>query len=118
MRRWVIIILLLVYPFQVALAVADKCCVTTPAGVTHHGAEPGFGATAAEPVFLADDDRSALADPHCAACTFGHSLYLPSDFVVVPEARHQTQAIAFIPPRLTSPPTVRLERPKWRAAAH
>ena len=50
MRRWVLIILLLAYPFQVALAVADKCCVTTPAGVTHHSVDQGPGATTAEPV--------------------------------------------------------------------
>jgi hypothetical protein len=118
MRRWVLIIMLLVYPFQVALAMADKCCVTTPAGVTHHSAEQGAGATSAEPVFLADDENSALADPHCPACTFGHSFYLPSDPVVMPAERHPTLNIAFIPPSLTSPPVARLERPKWPAAAH
>lgn len=117
MRRWVLIILLLVYPFQVALAMADKCCAMTPAGVTHHLAAPASGASAGEPMFLADDDSAALADPHCAACTFGHILYLPSAFVVTPEARHRTTRIAFIPPRPTSPPAARLERPKWTAAA-
>lgn len=118
MRRWVLIILLLVYPFQVALAMADKCCVTTPAGMTHHAAEPGSGTAAAAPVFLVDDDRSALADPHCSACSFGHSLYLPSEFVMMRAVRHQTLGIGFIAPRLTSPPMARLERPKWPAAAH
>jgi hypothetical protein len=78
MRRWVFIILLLVYPFQVALAMADKCCAITSAGVTHHLAQSASGASAGEPVFVADDDSSALADPHCAACTFGHILYLPA----------------------------------------
>jgi hypothetical protein len=37
MRPWVLIILLLVYPFQVALAMAAQRCATPPAGVTHHG---------------------------------------------------------------------------------
>jgi hypothetical protein len=118
MRRWVLIILLLVYPFQVSLAMADKCCAMTSAGVTHHLAQSESGASTGEPVFVADDDSSALTDPHCAACTFGHILYLPSDFVVTPEARHHTTRIAFIPPRPTSPPAARLERPKWTAAAH
>ncbi len=117
MRRWVLIILLLVYPFQVALAVADKCCVTTPAGVTHHSADQESGISVNEPVFLADDGLSALVDPHCPACTFGHSHYLPADSVVVPAERRPTFSIAFIPPLLTSPPTARLERPKWFAAA-
>jgi len=117
MRRWVLIILLLVYPLQVALAVADECCVTTPAGLTHHGAGSGSGAAAAQAVFLVDDDRSTLADPHCPACTFGHSLYLPSEFILVPGVRHHTPGIAFISPRLTTPPAARLERPKWYAAA-
>jgi predicted RNA methylase len=116
MRRWVIIILLLVYPLQAALAVADKCCVTTPAGLTHHSAGP-TDAVAAEPMFVADDDRSALADPHCAACMFGHVLYLPSDAVVIPGERHHASTIAFDPPFLTAPPVARFERPKWSAAA-
>lgn len=50
MRRWVLIILRLVYPFQIALAVAHKCCVTTPAGMTHHSADQRPGATTAEPL--------------------------------------------------------------------
>lgn len=118
MRRWVLIILLLVYPFQVALAVADKCCVATPAGVTHHIAEQGPDRTTAESVFAVDDESAALTDPHCSACTFGHSLHLPSDLVVMPAERRQTEAVAFIPPRPTSPPVPRLERPKWSAAAN
>ena len=117
MRRWVIIILLLVYPLQVALAAADKCCVTTPAGVTHHS-DGQAGAIAAEPIFVADDDRSALADPHCPACVFGHVFYLPSDAVVIPGERHHASTIAFDPPFLTAPPVARLERPKWSAAAN
>jgi hypothetical protein len=118
MRNWVLIILLLVYPFQVALAVADKCCVTTPAGVTHHSAKQGPDRTTAEPVFVADDEFAALTDPHCPACTFGHSLHLPSELVILPAERHQMEAIAFIPPRPTSPPVPRLERPKWPTAAN
>jgi len=116
MRRWVIILLLLVYPLQVALAAADKCCVTTPAGVTHHSVGQ-TGAFAAEPVFVAAEERSALADPHCAACVFGQVLYLPSDFTVIPAERSHASSIAFHPPYLTAPPASRLERPKWPAAA-
>jgi hypothetical protein len=115
MRRWVVIILLLVYPLQVALAAADRCCVTTPAGLTHHSLGQA-GAIAAEPMFVADDNP-ALADPHCAACVFGHVLYLPSDFIVLVAERHHASAIAFQPPFLTAPPVARLERPKWPAAA-
>lgn len=96
MRRWVIILLLLVYPLQVALAAADKCCVTTPAGVTHHSVGRA-GAVAAEAIFVADDDRSALADPHCPASVFGHFLYLQSNSVVIPAARHHASTIAFEP---------------------
>ena len=115
MRRWVLIILLLVYPFQVALAVADKCCVTTPVGVTHHGAgQPG---AAIEPVFLVDDGASALVDPHCPACVFGQSFYLPSDAVAIPAANHRESPQAFALPFPTSPPASRPERPKWPAAA-
>jgi hypothetical protein len=115
MRRCVLIILLLVYPFQVALAMADRCCVTTPAGVTHHSVTQG--AAAATPVFVADDDGPALSDPHCPACVFGHILYLPSDVIVFASQRHHALAIVSTPPFLASPPAARPERPKWRAAA-
>jgi len=120
MRRWVLILLLLVYPFQVALAMADKCCVTTAAGVTHHVALQDDGGSAAavpEPVFLADDDGPSMADPHCPACMFGHILTLPSDAIVIPAERHHALAVAFIPAFPNSPPAARPERPKWPAAA-
>jgi len=116
MRRWVLIMLLLVYPFQVALAMADQCCVTTPAGVTHHGVAQG-SAAGATPVFVADDDGPALSDPHCPACVFGHILYLPSDAFVFASQRHHALAVVSAPPFLASPPAARPERPKWRAAA-
>lgn len=117
MRRWVLIILLLVYPFQVALAMADRCCVTTPAGLTHHVAADGQGAAAPEPVFVADDGFSMLADPHCAACTLGHSIGLPSGVSALPGAAHQSGAAAAALPFLAPPPVARPERPKWPAAA-
>ena len=116
MRRWVLILLLLVYPFQVALAMADKCCVTTAAGVTHHVAQPGAALTA-EAVFLADDDGPSMADPHCPACMFGHILTLPSETSVVPAQRHHAPAVAFVPSLRDSLPAARPERPKWPAAA-
>ncbi|WP_056437259.1 hypothetical protein [Massilia sp. Root335] len=112
MRRLILIVLLLVYPFQVALAVADKCCAMTPAGVSHHSVVTG-----ADTVFLADDDGASLTDPHCAACTFGHTACLPAQFVVIPADRRHASDIAFFPPFLTAPPASRPERPKWSAAA-
>ena len=117
MRRWVLIILLLVYPFQVALAVADRCCVTTPAGLTHHLAAGVDGGPAVQPVFVAEDGNSLLADPHCAACSLGHSVGLPSDASALPGAAHQSIAAAAAFPFLAPPPVARPERPKWPAAA-
>lgn len=122
MRRWVLILLLLVYPFQVALAMADKCCVTTAAGVTHHVAQTvtmqddGW-AVAPEPVFLADDDGPSMADPHCPACMFGHILTLPSEAGVIPARPHHGPAVAAVPSLRDSLPAARPERPKWPAAA-
>ena len=117
MRRWVLIILLLVYPFQVALAMADRCCVTTPAGLTHHVAADGQGAAALQPVFVADDGYSLLADPHCAACSLGHSVGLPSVASALPGAAHQSSVAAAALPFLAPPPVARPERPKWPAVA-
>ena len=112
--------MLLIYPFQVTLAMADQCCVTTPAGVTHHVAAEGNGAAAAAaaPVLLADDAASALADPHCPACVFGHLSGLASHDPAVPAAGHQASAIASPIPFFTSPPVSRPERPKWPVAAN
>jgi len=117
MRRWILIILLLVYPFQVALAMADRCCVTTAAGVSHHGALQAGAAAVPEPVFVAGDDGPSMADPHCPACMFGHILTLPSDAVVIPAQRHHAPAIAATPAFPSSPPAARPERPKWPADA-
>ncbi len=117
MRRWVFIILLLVYPLQVALAMADQCCVTTPAGVTHHVAEQGGAVPALAPALVADDGNSVLGDPHCPACMLGHILYLPSDAAAMPGQRHESTAIAAVLPFVTSPPPARPERPKWPARA-
>ncbi len=122
MRRWVLILLLLVYPFQVALAMADKCCVTTAAGVTHHVTQTvtmlddGWAA-APEPVFLADDDGPSMADPHCPACMFGHILTLPSEAGVIPVRPHHGPAVAAVPSLRDSLSAARPERPKWPAAA-
>lgn len=129
MRRWVLIMLLLVYPLQVALAMADQCCVTTPAGVTHHAAAQATGAPVLEPalepvvapvlapIFLADDGNTLAADPHCPSCMLGHIIYLPSGAAAVPGQRHESTAIGAVLPFLTSPPAVRPERPKWPARA-
>jgi hypothetical protein len=118
MRRWLLILLLIVYPFQVALALADECCVTTPGGLTHHGvADQADGSLVAAPVLVVDDPASALADPHCPACNFGHQLYLPSLAVTVPIGHQRTAHAADYALSLDSPPAARLERPKWPAAA-
>ena len=117
MRRWFLIILLLVYPFQATLAMADGCCVATPGGVTHHSAGGEAGALAAEPVFLLDDAAPALADPHCAACMFGQLSGVPSYAAAMPAAAGHAPAIAFAIPLLASVPKSRPERPNWPAAA-
>ena len=117
MRRWVLIILLLVYPLQVALAMADQCCVTTPSGVTHHVAQQGAGVPALAPAFVSGDGDALLADPHCAACMLGHIIYLPPGDTAVPGQRHESTPVAGVFPFLSSPPASRPERPKWPARA-
>jgi hypothetical protein len=117
MRRWVLIILLLVYPFQVTLAMADQCCMATPDGITHHSAGQDNSSAVAEPVFLADDAPSAAADPHCPACVFGHISGVPSTAAAIPLLAHHVAAIASSAPFLTSVPRSRPERPNWPAAA-
>jgi len=117
MRRWVFIIMLLVYPFQAALAVADQCCVATSMGITHHSAQQDGSQSTAKPVFLEDDAESSLADPHCPACVFGQISSVPSKAGVLPAfALHRT-AVVSVTPFLTSVPRNRPERPNWPAAA-
>jgi len=117
MRRWVLIMLLLIYPFQVSLAMADKCCVTTSLGVTHHGVGPESSAQAAQPVFLADDDALGTSDPHCAACTFAHAPGVPSAAIHLPPFPAPAFAYAAPLPQPGSCLPHRPERPKWAPAA-
>ena len=123
MRRLIVILLLIVYPFQVALAMADKCCALTPAGITHHeagGVSAGFGVQpaplVAQPVAQADDG-AGMGDPHCAACSFGHTACLPAHGVDMPAAGHAAARIACPLPFATAAPGCRPERPKWSSAA-
>lgn len=110
MRRWILIMLLLVYPCQVSLAMADRCCLTTPQGVTHHAA-------AAQPAFDAGGDHGGASDPHCAACVFGHTISFPPAGAVLP-APHGSDPVAALPgPARTSHSPGRPERPQWRPAA-
>lgn len=117
MRRWVLIILLLIYPFQVTLAMADGCCVMTAAGVSHHVSGQESKPGTAAPVFLADDAPSTAVDPHCPACVFGHISGFPSHTAVPPAVVYQAAATGSATPSPSSIPRSRPERPNWRAAA-
>lgn len=131
MRRWILILLLVVYPFQVALAMADGCCASTAAGVTHHAAEGAQASPQAAAVKVAmlqaamvqaamlqaDDDGAGPADPHCPACMFGHILSLPSASVSVGVERLAAAANASPAAFPASRPAPRPERPQWTAAA-
>ncbi len=110
MRRWILIMLLLIYPFQVALAMADRCCMTTPQGVTHHAVE-------AQPVFDAGDEHGGASDPHCAACVFVHTISFPSAIAVIPALHDTVPAHAPAGPASTSHSPGRPERPQWPPAA-
>jgi hypothetical protein len=115
MRRWVIIFLLLVYPCQLALAMADRCCVVTAAGVSHHAASSGAGADST--VAVADDEGAGAADPHCAACSFTHTPAAPpgADPASFPHGRASVSVASF--PTYASLPAGRPERPQWLSAA-
>ena len=118
MRRWLLVFMLLLYPFQLALAMADQCCVATPAGITHHtGQGEGEGAAAGAPVFLADDAASSLADPHCPACVFGQISGVPPHAAPMASIRHGEAAAPSSIFLLPSVPRSRPERPNWPASA-
>jgi hypothetical protein len=117
MRRWVLIIMLLVYPFQVALAMADQCCVTTPAGLSHHATAQGGSLETAQSVVLDDDAAPGRADPHCPACVFGQIASVPTKPGLPSAVAPHGVAITSITPFLTCVPRIRPERPNWPAAA-
>jgi hypothetical protein len=117
MRRLLLVIMLLIYPFQVSLALADQCCVMTSSGLTHHSSVQGEGGPAATPVFLADDAGASLADSHCPACVFGQVSAVSSHFNVPPAVAHHTAAVTSPIPFLSSAPRSRPERPNWPATA-
>jgi len=114
MRRLVILFLLLVYPFQLALAMADRCCDMTPAGVSHHVAAAADGAfTAAPSIAMQEDEGAGAADPHCAACSFSHTAAAPPGRDPLPfahEGGSRSASFVFAP---ASHPAGRPERPKW-----
>jgi hypothetical protein len=114
MRRFVILVLLLVYPFQLALAMADRCCAMTPAGVSHHVLSAPDQAVAIDlAVVMAEDEGMGASDPHCAACSFSHTAAAPPGQDAIPFA-HQGAA-SYLPsfPPFASLPAGRPERPKW-----
>lgn len=113
MRRLVILFLLLVYPFQLALAMADRCCDMTPAGVSHHVAAADGAFAAAPSMALQEDEGAGAADPHCAACSFSHTAAAPPARDPLPFAHERgalSAAAVFSP---ASHPAGRPERPKW-----
>lgn len=114
MRRFVILVLLLVYPFQLALAMADRCCAMTPAGISHHVLSAQDEAAAIDLTAVsADDEGMGAADPHCAACSFSHTAAAPPGQDAIPFS-HQG-ARSYLPsfPAFASLPGGRPERPKW-----
>ncbi|QGZ38029.1 hypothetical protein IP92_05784 [Pseudoduganella flava] len=111
MRRWLLILLLLIYPFQVSLALADGCCLATAAGVTHHAADSN---QSAQPQ---DDGYTGAADPHCAACTFGHAAALPQ--LIAPMPMPHTHTLSPVLPSYLPASHLpgRPDRPQWSPAA-
>jgi hypothetical protein len=110
MRRWILIMLLLIYPFQVALAMADRCCLTTPQGVTHH-------LQTAQPVADGGGDHGTASDPHCAACVFVHTISFPPAVTVFPAVHDTVPTFATTGPAPTSHSPGRPERPQWQPVA-
>lgn len=119
MRRWILIMLLLIYPFQVALAMADRCCLTTPQGVTHHagaGSQPELQLEP-QPIFQTGDDHGSASDPHCAACVFVHTISFPPTIAMLPAVHDTVPAASPASHWLTSHSPGRPERPQWQPAA-
>lgn len=114
MRRWLLILLMLIYPFQVTLAMADGCCLATPAGITHHADDDSDAS--AQPMLGVDDGAGAAGDPHCPACVFGHTSCIPQHLVLHPPARERVAAplVAALSP--SSHLAGRPDRPQWTAA--
>lgn len=115
MRRWILIMLLLIYPFQVALAMADRCCVTTAQGVTHH--EVAGAGAAAQPAADAGDEHGSASDPHCSACVFVHTISFPPFATMFPALHDTAPAFTAASGTLSSHPAGRPERPQWPPAA-
>ncbi|MDN4053039.1 hypothetical protein QPK32_08115 [Massilia sp. YIM B02763] len=116
MRRWFIIFLLVVYPFQLALATADRCCVVTAAGVSHH-AQAGEANATDVAVVTAGDEGAGAADPHCAACSFSHTAAAPPGATPAPFPHAHAATFAALLPTYASFPAGRPERPQWSNAA-
>lgn len=115
MRRWLLILLMLIYPFQVTLAMADGCCLATPAGITHHADDEGSASI--QPMLSVDDGAGAGGDPHCPACVFGHSSCIPHGCALLPPAPDRLASTPGMVPSPASHLAGRPDRPQWTAAA-
>jgi hypothetical protein len=109
MRRLLIIVLLLIFPFQVTLAAVDACCgYSTQA---RHGecaaeAKPG---RAADPVHTL-----SKVDVHCGMCVLGSVSYLPLPTVLpVKPLVDRSTAAAAGPIHFASYLAPRPDRPQW-----
>lgn len=109
MSRFVLILLLLIFPFQVTLAAADLCC--------------GYGSeTRHVPCELAERSGQARdpvhavsnIDVHCALCVFASAAYLPSHIAAPRQpALEGGDARPTAPHHFASHAAPRPERPQW-----
>lgn len=109
MSRFVLILLLLIFPFQVTLAAADLCC--------GYGTEARHAPCAvAERSGEARDPVHAVSkiDVHCAMCVFASTAYLPSHSVAPARQRVDSSAAKPAAPlHFASYLAPRPERPQW-----
>lgn len=113
MRRILIMLLLLIFPFQVTLAAADACCRYDK--IVRHG-ECNEQAQTSK---LADTSHGlSKIDVHCVLCVLGAAGYLPTQTST--PLRHSVDRSAAPPAsvvRFASYLEPRPERPQWLPSA-
>lgn len=114
MRRWLIVLVLFVIPFQMVWAAAAPYCAheAASAGAAHfgHHEHRHHGGAKAAPAAADEAATPFGADADCGACQFGASVSLPTAAIVVAVLPHPPLPRAR-PPRYDSHVPAGPERP-------
>ena len=119
MRRWIVLLLLAIFPLQLSIAAAAAYCAqeSTKPAANHFGHHEHHGVSQSDNAVGNDDGQLTVgSDADCAFCQLSCSHFIPVDASSpsMPDASMGLEIFSlFVPSRDPEP----RERPKWLAPA-